>query len=55
MSELNYNLFHLRTAENIKAELIKLREIIIKNFFIDLSDYVVVNKSNKQNFVGFVT
>ncbi len=30
MSELNYNLFHLRTAENIKAELIKLRESLLK-------------------------
>ena len=35
--------------------LIKLREIIIKNFFIDLSDYVIVNRSNKSKFVGFVT
>ena len=35
--------------------LITLREIIIKNFFIDLSDYVIVNKSNKPKFVGFVT
>ena len=30
MSELNYNLFHLRTAENIKVELIKLRESLLK-------------------------
>ena len=35
--------------------LIKLREIIIKNFFINLSDYVIMNKSNNQKFVGFVT
>ena len=35
--------------------LIKLREIIIKNFFIDLSDFVIMNKSNNQKFVGFVT
>ena len=27
--------------------LIKLRAIIIKNFFIDLSDYVIVDYSNK--------
>ena len=35
--------------------LIKLREIIIKNFFIDLSDFVTMNKRNNQKFVGFVT
>ena len=35
--------------------LIKLREIIIKNFFIDLSDYVIVNDGNKPKLVGFVT
>ena len=35
--------------------LIKLREIIIKNFFIDLSDFVIMNKRNNQKFVGFVT
>ena len=27
---------------------IKLREIIIKNFFIDISDYVVLIKSNNM-------
>ena len=35
--------------------LIKLREIIIKNFFIDLSDYVIMNNGNKPKLVGFVT
>ena len=33
------------TAEELPPPqaVIKLREIIIKNFFIDLSDYVIVN------------
>ena len=31
------------TAVSDPQALIKLREIIIKNFFIDLSDYVIVN------------
>ena len=35
--------------------LIKLREIIIRNFFINLSDFVIMNNSNNQKFVGFVT
>jgi len=29
--------------------LIKLREIIIKNFFIDLSDFVIMNKVTIKN------
>lgn len=30
MSEITYKIFHKRTAENIKAELIKLRESLLK-------------------------
>jgi len=32
---------------------IKLREIIIKNFFIDISDYVVLIKSNNMRLYKF--
>ena len=41
--------------ESPPQALIKLREIIIKNFFIDLSDYVISILSNKRNFAEFVT
>ena len=34
--------------EDPPQALIKMREIIIKNFFIDLSDYVVLIKSNNM-------
>ena len=30
MSELSYNLFHQRTAENIRVELERLRESLLK-------------------------
>ena len=34
--------------EDPPQALIKMREIIIKNFFIDISDYVVLIKSNNM-------